>query len=152
MSYTLTFTFGAAPGQAIHAQLLDTNFATSGGAITSGVTEVGNNGNYGYTATIADTFDGYIKFYASGDTSDVLALFAISRAEFWPWGLVLEGDAPVNAQTAVELMRLFAASMLAKTAPSGGSGKVARDLGDTKDRITVTVNDGYRTAVTLDGS
>lgn len=81
MSYTLTFAFSHATGQTIHAQLLTTAFVTSGSAITSGVAEIGTNGHYGYTATISETFDGYIKFYISGNTSDVVALFAINQAE-----------------------------------------------------------------------
>lgn len=152
MSYTLTFAFSHAPGKTIHAQLLDTSFSASGSALTSGVTEVGNNGHYGYTATIADTFDGYIKFYVSGNTSDVVALFAISRAEHWPWGLTLESGAPANAQTAVELMRLFAAALLGKTNSNSNTGFVARNTADSKDRITSTTSGGFRTAVTLDGS
>ncbi len=49
--------------------------------------------------------------------------------------------------TVRKLLRLLAALGGGK---SSGGGAVYRDTGDTKDRITATVDDGNRTAITLD--
>ena len=81
MAFTVHFAFAGTAGQTIHGQLLDNAFSTSGAAITSGITEVGNNGHYGYVASIADAFEGFIKFYVSGDTDNILAFFAITERE-----------------------------------------------------------------------
>lgn len=152
MSYTVHFAFGASPGQTIHGQLLDMSFSASGSALTSGVTEVGNNGHYGYVATLADDFEGFIKFYVSGDTDDIVALFAVTGRELSPLDAVLESTAPSNAQNVDEVLRLMAATLLGKTS-AGTTGWVARDTGDSKNRVTGTLDEqGYRTAVTLDGS
>ena len=72
MSYTHEFVIhlGAAyTGKTINAQFYDTDNANSGAAITSGITEwTGGQGIYTYTATIADDFQGGIKFYENGET------------------------------------------------------------------------------------
>ena len=61
---------------------------------------------------------------------------------------VIEG-----AVTFLQSARLHNAALLGKASGLAGTTAVYRDLGDTKDRITATVDaDGNRTAVTLDGS
>lgn len=81
MSYSHEFTIslGASfTGKTINAQLYDTDNANSGDAITAGITEfTGGQGIYTYTATIADSFRGGIKFYENGQTT-ILAAGAIN--------------------------------------------------------------------------
>jgi len=53
----------------------------------------------------------------------------------------------------IHYMRLFASALLGKVSGAQTNTPVFRDTLDTKNRITMTVdNDGNRTAVTLDGS
>lgn len=147
MSYTVHFAFDSVPGQTVYGQLLDTSFATSGSALTTGITEVGNNGHYGYVATMTDAFEGFIKFYVSGDTDDVIALFAITPRELSPFNAVFD-----NSETGLTLMTLFSAALLGKTS-AGVGGWTARDLADAKNRIVATIDsNGYRTAVTTDAT
>jgi hypothetical protein len=81
MSYTHEYVInlGAAyTGKTINAQLYDTDNVNSGAAITAGITEfTGGQGIYTYTATIADSFRGGIKFYENGQTT-ILAAGAIN--------------------------------------------------------------------------
>ena len=62
------------------------------------------------------------------------------------WAEVMEG-----AVSAVQMMRGFAAALLGKASGLDGTTALYRDTGDTKDRITATVDSsGNRTAVTRD--
>lgn len=64
------------------------------------------------------------------------------------WATVVDGG-----KTALGLMRLFASAMLGKVSGAQTNTPVFRDIADTKNRITMTVdNDGNRTGVTLDDS
>lgn len=64
------------------------------------------------------------------------------------WDEVVEGST-----TARMLLRLFAAALLGKASGLGTTAAAYRDLADTRDRISATVDaDGNRTAVTLDAS
>jgi len=64
------------------------------------------------------------------------------------WAYVVEGT-----HTAVEYFRLMASALFAKASGLGTTTAVFRDVDDTKDRITATVDSsGNRTAVTLDES
>lgn len=69
------------------------------------------------------------------------------------WDEVVESGAPANAQTARQLLRLFAAALLGKTDNTGHDWG-ARDLADTKYRIEAGLDtSGLRTSITtLDGS
>jgi hypothetical protein len=59
---------------------------------------------------------------------------------------VIEGSTTLR-----QMMRGFAAALLAKASGMGTSTAVLRDIGDSKDRITATVDaSGNRSAVTLD--
>lgn len=52
-----------------------------------------------------------------------------------------------------QLIRLMASTLFTKTSGGGTATLIARDLGDTKARITLTVDaNGNRTAVNLDGA
>ncbi|GIV22131.1 MAG: hypothetical protein KatS3mg023_3882 [Armatimonadota bacterium] len=64
------------------------------------------------------------------------------------WAMVIDGG-----KSAMGLMRLFAAALLGKVSGAQTNTPVFRDIADTKNRITMTVdNDGNRTGVTLDDS
>jgi hypothetical protein len=59
---------------------------------------------------------------------------------------VVEGTTTVR-----EMLRGFAAALMGKASGLATTTAVYRDIGDTKDRLTATVDaDGNRTAVTLD--
>jgi len=52
-----------------------------------------------------------------------------------------------------QALRLFSSALFAKTSGGGTNTLIARDIGDTKARITLTTDaDGNRTASTLDGT
>ena len=62
------------------------------------------------------------------------------------WAYVTEGTT-----TAVQMMRGFAATLLGKASGLATTTAIYRDIGDTKARVTATVDaDGNRTAVTRD--
>lgn len=69
------------------------------------------------------------------------------------WDEVIESGAPANAQTARQMLRLFAAALLGKTDNTGHDWG-ARDLSDSKYRIEASLDtSGLRTQIsTLDGS
>jgi hypothetical protein len=61
-------------------------------------------------------------------------------------------DAVVEGSTTVrQLLRAFASALASKVSGAGTTTIVFRDIGDTKDRITATVDaSGNRSAITLD--
>lgn len=62
------------------------------------------------------------------------------------WSRVMEGSV-----TAIQMMRGFAAVLMGRASGLATATAVYRDIGDTKDRITATVDaDGNRSAVTRD--
>lgn len=64
------------------------------------------------------------------------------------WDEVAEGTL-----TARQAVRLFSSALFSKTSGGGTNTLVARDIGDTKNRITLTVDaDGNRTASVVDGA
>ncbi|MGH7605415.1 MAG: hypothetical protein ACRENK_15645 [Gemmatimonadaceae bacterium] len=76
-------------------------------------------------------------------TSDIPSAATIAAAV---WAYVVEGTT-----TAVQLMRGFASALLGIASGLATTTAVFRDIGDTKDRITATVDvDGNRSAVTTD--
>jgi hypothetical protein len=99
------------------------------GAITGNVT--GNlSGSVGSVTTVSDK-TGYALSGAG-----VTAI----------WGEVMEGSI-----TAVQYMRGFSSALMGKVSGMGTTTVVFRDLADSKDRITATVDiDGNRSAVTRD--
>ena len=59
----------------------------------------------------------------------------------------------IDGIPASQLQALFASALLGKVSGAGTGTEVFRDLGDTKDRITSTVDaNGNRTSVVLDGA
>jgi hypothetical protein len=85
------------------------------------------------------------------------ALSAASAADLLPDASEI-ADAVLDevvegAYTARQLLRLYNAVLLAKLSGAATSTNTFRDVGDTKNRVTATVDaDGNRTAVTLDAS
>lgn len=64
------------------------------------------------------------------------------------WAYVVEGS-----YTALNYIRIFASALAGKGSGLETTTAIYRDTGDTKNRITATVDaDGNRTAITLDGS
>lgn len=100
-----------------------TKFGSTAGTFTAGRPEV-NATHFAGTA------------YATALTAEVTA----------HWAQIIEGS-----YTALQMMRLSAATLGAKASGLNTSTAVFRDLGDTKNRVTATVDaDGNRSAVTLD--
>lgn len=74
------------------------------------------------------------------------ALGGASAAQIWQYEIL-------PGVTAEQLLRLAAAVLFGKVSGAGTSTEVFRDINDTKDRVTVTVDaSGNRTGVTLDSS
>jgi hypothetical protein len=81
--------------------------------------------------------------------------FALSAAAIDAvWDEVMDGNAPANADTARKIVNIIAAVLGGKSSGGGTATNVYRDTGDTKDRISATVDaNGNRTAVgTIDGA
>jgi hypothetical protein len=67
------------------------------------------------------------------------------------WAKVLDVNAPATAQTAEQILNICVA-MLAAKLTNTGEDVVARDTGDTRDRVVGTADeDGNRTLTSLDG-
>jgi hypothetical protein len=63
-----------------------------------------------------------------------------------PWDTAIDGT-----YTAAEVMRIVAAALAGKATGGGTTGIVLRDLSDTKDVVTLTVDvNGNRDSVVLD--
>lgn len=74
--------------------------------------------------------------------ADALAADAVDEI----WDEVMEGTT-----TARQMQRGFASALLSELSGAATTTVVCRDIGDTKDRITATVDaDGNRSAITLD--
>jgi len=66
---------------------------------------------------------------------------------------VVDTNAPANANSLRETVNVIASAVTGKTSGGGTATLKSRDLGDTKDRVTLTVDaDGNRTASTVDGT
>lgn len=77
--------------------------------------------------------------------TDLLTLAAIADA--------VHDEVTEGTTTLRQSIKLISSALFAKTSGGGTATLVARDVGDTKDRITLTVDaDGNRTASTLDGT
>ncbi len=93
-------------------------------------------------AILADTGTDGVVVAAGSKTGYALSAAGVTAI----WAEVVEG-----AVTAVQMMRGFAAALLGKASGLGTVTAVFRDTGDTKNRITATVDaDGNRTAVVRD--
>jgi hypothetical protein len=66
---------------------------------------------------------------------------------------VVDANAPANCNSLRETLNVIAAAVAGKLSGGGTVNRVFRDLGDTKDRLTVVVDANYnRTASTPDGT
>lgn len=65
----------------------------------------------------------------------------------------LNGSSTIDSLTPVQLARLILSFVAAKASGGGSTPVIFRDVGDTKDRITMTVDStGNRTSVTIDAT
>jgi hypothetical protein len=137
--------------------------------ITAGITLTPNfDGRTGlnHVRIVATTANGYAAgTYAlvlTAGTVDGISVVGETIAEF-TLGLtaslpevvdgVLDEIVEGTTMTMRQLLRLFAAALHGKVAGAGTTTITFRDLADTKNRISATVDvDGNRTAVTLDPS
>jgi hypothetical protein len=66
---------------------------------------------------------------------------------------VVDTNNPANANSLREVVNVMSAALAGKSSGGGTANIKFRDLGDTKDRISATVDaDGNRTAITDDGT
>lgn len=93
-------------------------------------------------AILVDTGTDGVVIAAASKTGYSLSAAGITAI----WAEIMEG-----AITAVQMMRGFASALLGKASGLATTTAVYRDLADSKDRITATVDsDGNRSAVTRD--
>jgi hypothetical protein len=125
-------------------------------SVTAGVIVTTNNDKTGYTAsTVSDKTGyalvaGYDPAKTASQAGDAMALTTGERTTLTAaiWAQVIE-----TGYTAIQTLRLIAASVVGKLSGAATTSIVIRDLNDTKDRITATVDsDGNRTVVTKDVS
>ena len=127
---------------------VSTRSTYAGGAVasvTAPVTVGTNSDKTGYALTAA-----YDLAKTASQAGDAMALTSGERTTLTAvvWAYVIEGT-----HTAVQYMRLMASALLAKLSGAATATNTFRDVDDTKNRITATVDaDGNRSAVTLDGS
>lgn len=82
--------------------------------------------------------------------TDTLTLIAIADAVH---DEVIDANNPANANSLREVINVMSAALAGKSSGGGTNTIKFRDLGDTKDRITATVDaSGNRTAITDDGT
>jgi hypothetical protein len=92
----------------------------------------------------SDVISALVKVYS--DTTVISSDTAVIEAADNVWDEAIDG-----AVTARQLMRLYASALGGKASGLATATAVYRDLADSKDRITATVDaDGNRTAVTRD--
>ena len=110
------------------------------------MTEVGD-GFYKYDFTTRDTAKDYV-FSADSVTLLGSERYATGNISSSTWKEILDG-----AYTAEESMRLFAAVLAGKLSGAGTATETFRDISDTKDRITATVDaSGNRKVIILDAT
>lgn len=147
MAYTLTVPVilpSAYTGLTLRAQLFDDAGANVGGAVTSGFIERGSSGTYLWTGTIPDSHQGGVDFSNNAD-GVLLASTAINPADA---GL---DDIVEGSTTQRQSHRLANAANGGKTSGMETTAAAIRDLADSKDRVTATVDrHGNRSSVTLD--
>jgi len=82
--------------------------------------------------------------------STTLSLAAVADAVL---NEVVDANNPANANSLREVVNVMSAVLAGKSSGGGTDAIKFRDLGDTKDRTTATVDaDGNRTAITNDGT
>jgi hypothetical protein len=111
------------------------------------ITDVNTAVKAGWDELLADhTVVGSFGEAVSSIQSGISGLNDITAAEVW-------SEAIDGATTAAESLRLQNAVLAGKASGMATTTAVFRDLADTKDRVTATVDaDGNRSAVTLDAS
>lgn len=154
MVYTSSFGIALGPSftgiSDLRAQLVDTTGASTGSAVSTGFTEIGNGFYLWNYAAFPTGHRGGVKFYSNASPSTFLAFASINPEEIESVGTrVLTGT-----RTYDDAQRLLLASQGAKTsgAVAGAPGTFTiRDVGDTKDAVVSQYDsNGNRLTVTLD--
>lgn len=130
--------------------LLSTGGASAGGDGIAAVAGGGVDIRGAITGSVTGSLSGSVGSVTAGvtvTTNNDKSGYTLSGAGVTAvWGEVMEGSI-----TAVQYMRGFSAALMGKASGLATTTAVYRDLGDTKDRITATVDaSGNRTAVTRD--
>lgn len=131
----------------IPAALVSGRIDASVGAMASGVvTATAIAANAIGTSELADGAITAAKIATGAIDADAIAADAATEIAEAAMSALVE-----TGLTLREAQRLFAAVLLSKVSGAGTTTIVFRDVGDTKDRVTATVDvDGNRSAVTLD--
>lgn len=128
---------------------------------TAGIYEMGGGG-YGKNITFPDDWKGVIK-WDSGEGSPVYAYedynYLEMRGNKTGYELSAVGVAAIlddvieGTTTFRQMLRIFMAALAGKSAGGGTVTLTFRDLADSKDRITATVDvNGNRSTMVLDGT
>jgi hypothetical protein len=126
-----------------------TGSGTSGASTLSAIGELGADltvtGTGLSTANVGEAV--WSALAASNNAADTMGeLINNLGAGADPWTVTLDGS-----YTAADLLRVMASAMAGKLSGVGTGEIIFRDVNDTKDRITATVDgSGNRTAITLD--
>lgn len=174
MTYTQDFALALGAGKAglsdLCAQLVNTAGAGVGSAVTTGFTEIGSGCYLWHYASIPDAHRGGVKFYSAAASSVVLAFAAINPEDAENLDAKISTSVGSAALTAAgvdaildevvegtltlrQICRLLLAAFAGKAAGGGTTSVSFRDVADSKNRITLTVDSsGNRSAATLDGS
>lgn len=125
--------------------------------VASDVTIASVTGSVGSVTGAVGSVTGSVGSVASGGiTATSIAADAIGASELASDALAEIADAVLDeviegSTTLRQVLRGFAAALLSKASGLATTTAVYRDVGDTKDRITATVDaSGNRSAVTLD--
>lgn len=108
------------------------------------------------TETKQDTIDTVVDAILADTGTDGVVVAAASKTGYALSAAGVDAvidDVVEGSTTLRQMLRLFAAALLGKASGLETTTAVYRDIGDTKNRISATVDaDGNRTAVTLDGT
>lgn len=93
------------------------------------------------------------NYQATGTAGKALSSAAVGGVDYNLLAQAVWEAAIDGGYTAEELMRLMSSAMAGKVSGAEGTTTIFRDITDTKDRITATVDtNGNRTAITLDAT
>lgn len=115
-------------------------------------------GNYSIKGNLNCIIVPVVGVYVERQTSLAYATTAIggsgpSAADIAAASALAVWSKIIDGLPASQLQALFASAILGKVSGAGTGTEVFRDIADTKNRITTTVDaNGNRTAVTLDGA
>lgn len=104
--------------------------------------------------TSVDTVDGNVDLILADTGTDGVVVAAASKTGYRLSSTGVDDildEAVEGTRTLRQILRGYSSALLAKLSGGGTATEVFRDIDDSKDRITATVDeDGNRTAITLD--